>query len=118
MTHEKKFNFLLGGLIIAMIVIYFAFGRKAGPNPAALTDSRLQALEEAVIDWAQKQGAPPEKLSDLGLESEALTDHIGNPFIYDVSGTKVTITSFGADSKPGGVMFKADRAVRFDTAAP
>lgn len=113
MSDNRKTIFVVCGLIAAMLVIYFVFAPK-GPPPATITDARLRDLEEAVMQWARENGSPPEKLSDLGLNEELLADHIGNPFIYHAEGSKVTISSLGADGRPGGVMFKADRSVSFD----
>lgn len=113
MSKEKKFNFVLGGLVLTVVLIYFVFGRQKN-NPALITADRMAALQVSVSDWAKEKGAPPQNLSDLGLPSEALEDHIGNPFTYQISGSEVTISSLGADGKPGGVMFKADRQITFD----
>ena len=117
MNKDKKFNLVLGGLVIAMVVIYFAFGSGRGKNPALVTKERLDALQVEVEKWAEKNGGPPAQLSELQVEEDLLTDHMGVPFIYEVNGSEVVITSYGADGKPGGFMFKADRKVMFDTAS-
>ncbi|MDF1751360.1 MAG: hypothetical protein P1U89_01160 [Verrucomicrobiales bacterium] len=113
MSENKKSNLIIFGLIVVMVVVYFAFGRK-GENPATITTQRLNHLKSEVIAWSEEKGAPPQSLSELGLEESALVDHIGTPFTYNVSGSRVSISTPGADKKPGGIMFKADRVVTFE----
>ena len=86
---------------------------------ARITLERLETLKTAVTAYTKTNGAPPKVLSDLGLPSEALQDHIGEPFHYSVlvDGT-VSIVSRGLDKEPGGLMFHKDYKVEFDPRSP
>lgn len=103
----------MGGLIAVMAIVYFLFGN-SGPSPATLTKERLDTLQTAVIEYADKHQALPTTLEDLGLAKEALIDHAGVPFVYQAEGSKVVILSYGADGKPGGHSFRADKSVSFN----
>jgi len=96
----------LGCALLLIGILVFKYGNEQ--NPYELTKTRLQTLEHAVRTHINAQGAPPTALSELGLPEEALHDHLGEPFRYEVSEHSVTILSYGSDKKPGGLTFRKD----------
>ena len=112
MSHEKKTVIVLTCLVVLIGGIFITFGNK-GPSPVTETRNRLRALETAVTEFADNNGALPQALSDLSLPENQTTDHAGTPFHYKVDGIVVTISSLGADGKVGGAAFNADKTVSF-----
>ena len=113
MTQQKK-SFIVVGALVAFIALVLVFFGDKGPSPVVETQNRLRDLEAPVLEFAEKNGALPKALSELGLPIEATSDHTGKPFIYEVDGRTVAISSLGADGKPGGAAFNADRKISFD----
>lgn len=103
---------VLGTAIAVIVVLLLLFGDRE--NPYQETRSRLNALEAPVRAYAAEYGKPPTTLDDLSLPPEALVDHLGEPFRYEVDGPRVTLTSYGSDKKPGGILFKKDVTVSFE----
>ncbi len=114
MKQETKTGLVLVGLVAIIAVIYLRFG-DSEPSPVVVTVNRLNALQLEVQEWEKKNNKLPETLADLGLPDEAVTDHKGAPFVYENDNGWVTISSLGADGKPGGVMFNADQTVEFES---
>jgi len=108
MTQKTK-TVILASLLVAFIAYLLVFSSGKGP-----TQNLIRALETPVLAFAEKNGAPPETLQELGLTVEATSDQAGKPLIYEVNGRTVTISSLGADGKPGGKAFNADKTHRFD----
>ena len=109
MTEEKK-------VIIFISVCLLAIGGGAfflhDKKPVSVEiDDRMAAIQVAIEEWHAEKGSPPDSLEELGLPEEEIQDIIKKVFQYSVSedGTTVTILTLGADSKPGGKMFHADK---------
>ena len=99
---------VLVALIIAGVV--FLDGKEP---PGRVTTARLAELQASISEYAKKHGAPPETLAELPGENSPV-DAWNQPLTYRVLGDgRVEIASLGADGKPGGHMFKADRIVTF-----
>lgn len=113
MTQEKKTLIVLGLLVAFIVLVLLFFGEK-GPSPVVETQNRLRDLKAPVLAFAEEKGALPETLQELGLPTEATSDHAGKPFVYEINGRSVTISSLGADGKPGGAAFNADKSINFD----
>ena len=112
LSTNAKSGLVLGCAALAIIILLIFNGNRE--NPHKLTQDRLQALEEAVVTFIQKNGRAPTALSELSLPEASLMDHIGEPFIYLVDEQSVTIITYGADKKPGGFSFKRDSTVVID----
>lgn len=82
--------------------------------PAVLTRERLEALQASIEQWSREKGRLPETLDEMGLPDQATRDLLGTDFEYAVDGDgTVTLTSYGADGKPGGLMFRSDASISF-----
>ena len=113
MTQGKK-TVLVTSALLAFITIVLVFFGDKGPSPVVQTKNRIRGLETMVLKFAEKNGALPETLEDLGLPIEEISDHAGAPLVYEVNGRKVTISSLGADGKAGGAAFNADKTHSFE----
>ncbi len=112
MKPAPSFFLAIGGMFIAMIAIYFFFGY-GQTHPAETNHARMEIVKAAIIDYAAKNNELPATLADIELPPEALTDHIGEPYIYTPDTLEITLTSYGADKKAGGWMFKRDYVETF-----
>lgn len=117
MSTEKKAVLILILCLLVMVVGWFLVGDKEAP--AVVTRERLVELQSAIEEWSRANARLPESLEELGLADEAIRDVMGTIFEYSVAeGGTVTLTSYGADGKPGGLMFRSDHSVTFDVAVP
>lgn len=117
MSNEKKAIAILLACLVVIGVGLFLAGDK--DPPAELTRGRLSALQSSIEAWCGDHGRLPDSLEELGLASEAIRDHMGTVFDYTVTEDgRVTLTSYGADGKPGGHMFRADIKVTFEVSVP
>ena len=109
MTEEKKAITFVAVCVVVIVAGIFLM-RDQTP-PAVEIDQRMEALEVAIQEWYAEKGSPPETLQQLGLPEEEILDILKEEFQYLVSedGTTVTLRTYGADGKPGGKMFRADR---------
>ena len=115
--HAPNFSAGLAGVIAVLViaVLLIFFGDRE--NPAQKTRDRLHRLEQAVLSYVETHQKAPSSLADLKLPAEALQDHLGEPILYTVADGTVTLTSYGADKKPGGFFFKRDHRVAFELPA-
>ncbi len=112
MKPERSFFLVLGGMALAMIAIYYFFA--AGKeHPVDTNRARMGDLKAAIIAYADRNDRLPATLDELDVPPEDLVDHIGEPYIYTPDTLTVTITSYGADKKPGGWMFTRDYTEEF-----
>ncbi|MDF1851447.1 MAG: hypothetical protein P1U85_11480 [Verrucomicrobiales bacterium] len=113
MSEEKKtITFVTICLVLIGAGVFFLKDRKP---PSVEIEDRMAAIQVAIEEWYAEKGSLPETLEELGLPEEETQDIIKKTFIYSVSddGTTVTIGTLGADSKPGGKMFRADKELVF-----
>lgn len=81
-----------------------------------LTQDELRDLAKANLDYQKKFGEPARSISDLEkmtndlvvFDTQSDGDGWHHPFVFSVSGTNVTITSYGRDGKPGGIGLDCD----------
>jgi len=111
---EAKKTYLFLAVCVAVIVGGFLIFRGKKP-PSVEIEDRMTAIQAAVENWHAAKGSPPDTLEELGLPEEEIQDIVKKPFLYSVSedGTTVTLMTLGADGKPGGKMFNADREIVF-----
>lgn len=100
---------MVASLLVAFIAYMLVFS--SGKDPI---QNHISALEAPVLEFAERNGSPPRELQELGLTTEATSDHSGMPLIYEVNGKTVTISTLGADGEPGGKAFNADKTHSFD----
>lgn len=112
MKPAPSFFLAISGMALAMIAIYFFFGY-GQRHPADINRERLAIIEAAILDYAAKNNELPPTLSDLDLPPEAIVDHIDEPYVYTPDTLEITLTSYGADKKTGGGMFKRDYTKAF-----
>lgn len=112
MKPERSYFIGLGAMVLAMIAIYFFFGY-GQEHPVDTNRERMEAIKAAILDYARTSDHLPATLADLDLPPEDLVDHIGEPYQYIPDTLEVTLTSYGADKKPGGKMFKRDYVETF-----
>jgi hypothetical protein len=112
MKPERSFFLVTGGMVVAMAAIFFlfAYGKE---HPVDTNHRRMEVLEAAIIGFAGQNKRLPATLAELDVPPENLTDHIGEPYIYTPDTLTVTLTSYGADKKPGGWMFTRDYTEEF-----
>ena len=113
MAPAKKTGIVLF-LLIGFIAVMLIFFSDSGPSPVVETQTRLRELESHVLRFAIDSNRLPRTLQELGLPEEFISDHAGTPFLYEVEGTRVTISSLGADGKEGGAAFNSDKVVTFE----
>lgn len=109
MTEEKKaISFVAVCVVVISAGLFFLRDRTP---PAVEIDQRLDALQVAIQEWYAEKGSPPETLEELGLPEDEIIDIALKVFQYEVGedGQTVTLRTYGADEKPGGKMFRADR---------
>ena len=106
MSPRRKMISILTAFLVVITVLFVV--SRGMQSPRQLDIARMNQLQEAIESFASTNGNPPETLAELNLAPELLLDHSGHPIQYSVSGTQITLTSFGGDQKPGGKAFKAD----------
>lgn len=107
MTQEKKaLYFIIGGIIV--IAVAAIFGSRL-TSPADVDNAAFQRAEAAIRSHYQASGTLPDALSDIDAPAETFHDRTGFPLDFQRSGKTITLTSYGGDQKPGGIMFKADK---------
>ena len=113
MNQAKKTYTFIAVCVLAIGAGAF-FLRNQKPPSVEIND-RMVALQVAIENWNAEKGRPPETLDELGLPKEEMEDVIKEVFQYSVSedGKTVTLATYGADRKPGGKMFHADRELVF-----
>ena len=116
MTQERRAITFILGLLAVMAAVYFLFLHDR-THPRQITDGRLQAVKQAVLEFANANRRLPESLQELEISMETIKDHAGVPFVYRHDASTVTLISYGADGKPGGVLFNKDQVLEF-TAPP
>ena len=110
-TERKAIAIIAVCLIVMGIGLYFLRDREA---PAKVNRERLSGLRLAIEEWTETHGSPPKSLEELGLSDEAISDRAGTVFNYVVSDDgAVTLISYGADGKPGGLVFHSDTKITF-----
>jgi hypothetical protein len=86
--------------------------------PRDLTVTRMGVIEVRIKAYRKSHGRLPERLSDLPTQKgrdNAITDGWGRDIQYRISGASmVTLSSLGADRKPGGEQKNAEIIVTFD----
>ncbi len=112
MKPERSFFLVTGGMFVAMVAIFFffAYGKE---HPVDTNRQRMEVLKTAIIDFSGENNRLPTTLTELDVPPENLTDHIGEPYVYTPDTLTVTLTSYGADKKPGGWMFTRDYTEKF-----
>ena len=91
-----------------------------GDAAARVSETALAAqflrIKTASGRFRSMQGRYPTSVSELvdeGLIHPGQElDPWGNPFVLQVDGAELTVLSYGADGKPGGVEHNADRSTR------
>ncbi|MEM9281297.1 MAG: hypothetical protein AAGA96_05680 [Verrucomicrobiota bacterium] len=113
MTEAKK-TYIFIGVCVAFIIGGMIFLSDKKPVSVEIED-RMASLQVAIEAWHAEKGSPPATLQELGLPEEEILDIMKEPFQYKVSedGSTVTLLTFGADRKPGGKMFRADKELIF-----
>lgn len=117
MTEEKKVIIFISVCLVGIGAgIFFLQDKK--PVSVEIED-KMAAIQVAIEEWYEKKGSPPDTLQELGLPEEEIQDIIKNVFQYSISedGTTVTLLTLGADAKPGGKMFRADKERTFTLGA-
>ena len=112
MKPQRSYFIGLGAMVLAMVAIYFFFGY-GQEHPVDTNRERMETIKLAILDYARTNDRLPATLADLDLPPEVSTDHIGEPYLYTPDTLEVTLTSYGADKKPGGGMFKRDYVETF-----
>lgn len=107
MTQEKKAGLFIG-ICALVIVALLVFARGLG-SPSEADAQAFQRTEQAIRAYYASQNKAPDALADLPVEADIYSDRTGQSLVYQVEGSKVTLTALGGDQKPGGIMFKADR---------
>jgi hypothetical protein len=98
---------LLVLVVLATIVrLAFDIGLAETIPPDALTRTRMTVTEVRIRSYYAGASTLPNSLAVLPVTDAArdnnVTDGWGRPMQYRVEGTKVTLTSFGRDGRPGG----------------
>lgn len=82
-----------------------------------IADHQLRLIAEALDEFARENGRYPSELSELAGrghdwlsfdDSGRLLDPWDNPYVYEPSDGRPTVTSYGQDGKPGGIGIYAD----------
>ena len=107
-TNSKNIKFFasigVGALTIVLLLVFFGDVE----NPKEISVQRLQLIEKTIESYIAANGEAPGSLTELDLEQGQLVDHLGEPFIYSVDDSAITVMSYGSDKEPGGSFFKKD----------
>lgn len=98
-------------LLIGLIgfISYTLWNQRGVDPPAAVNQSKMMALEAALLTHHEANGSFPATLAELNLEDDALIDSWENPFIYEAAESgEAILTSRGLDGKLGGGFINQD----------
>ena len=110
----SKGPLIAAGIFVAVVAAGLWFGRNLSP-PAEDTQARLEAVETAVLAYAESEGEAPPDLATLvaGGYLEAIpVNRGGHALVSERKGKFLAeIKSLGPDGKEGGFMFKRDHVL-------
>jgi hypothetical protein len=102
-------------------ILMHGFGITGTIPPLDLTMTRMALTEIRIKTYWKANGRLPESLSQLPIREgydNSTMDGWARPIKYDVSGaTTVTLSSLGADGRPGGAGENKDIIVSFDVSS-